>query len=482
MKSILFIDALLYLFGIIGIYLISIKADLPFQTEYNESTITIKKLIGDSASNLEGQSIASINGYVLSSPEETETYLDGLSIGETVKILLSSNTEIKVQLINYYSFSFLILSWLIGSSFFAIAIIVLIKACAQKPARLFHWVCVFTALIMMMTWGYYNIDPKPLGFIFRGILHLSVSIVPALFLHFTLVFPREKKLSSKFWISSLYIVSMIIFIILQYNILSISQDVTISRIKSYVISYNISRIYLIICIIAAIIVFVHSYKTSPSESDKKKLKWILYGLSIGPLSFILLWTLPIMLTDRALVPEELVIILISVIPITFGISIVKYHIMDVDYLINRSVVYALVIGALLIIYLLIIGLLTNFALPVESRISSIISALSVALLFQPVRDRVQKFVDKKFFRVRYNFREAIKNIFAEIHESNDVQFLANKIVKGIDELVPVEKIGFFILNSFSNRLKLLAHKNFDLLVRRSVKFQPEYLKQTCRIP
>ena len=47
-KSILFIDALLYLFGIIGIYLISIKADLPLQTEYNESTITIKKLIADS--------------------------------------------------------------------------------------------------------------------------------------------------------------------------------------------------------------------------------------------------------------------------------------------------------------------------------------------------------------------------------------------------------------------------------------------------
>jgi signal transduction histidine kinase len=482
MKSILFIDALLYLFGIIGIYLFSIKADLPFQTEYNGSTITIKKLTGNSASLLEGQSIVSINGYVLSSPEETETYLDGLNIGNKVKLLLADRRDFEVELVNYYSLSYLILTWLIGSSFFAIAIIVLIKARAQKPARLFHWVCVFTALIMMMTWGYYNIDPQPLGFILRGILHLSVSIVPALFLHFTLVFPREKKLSSKFWISSLYIISVIIFIILNYNFSSISTDATISSIKSYVMSYNISRIYLIICIIAAIIVFVQSYKTSPGESDKKKLKWILYGLSIGPLSFILLWTLPIMLTERALVPEEIVIILISVIPITFGISIVKYHVMDVDYLINRSVVYSMVIGALLIIYLLIIGLLTNFALQIDSRISSIISALSVALLFQPVRDRVQKFVDRKFFRVQYNFREAIKNIFAEINESSDVQSLAIKIVKGIDKLVPVEKIGFFALNPVNNQLKLIAHKNFDFLVSRSVKFQSEYLKTNLPYP
>jgi signal transduction histidine kinase len=481
-RSILFLDALLYLFGIFGIYLLLLKPDLPFQTEYSGSTITIKKLFADSTLLHEGQKIISINGYSLSSPEETETYLDGFKVSDRVKLFFEDQTQVEVVLVNYYSIFYSGLAWIIGSSFFIVAIIVLIKARAQKPARLFHWVCVFTALIIMITWGYYNLKPQVIPIVLRIVLHLAVSLTPALFLHFTLVFPREKKLTTRFWIYSLYIISVIIFIVLNFNFLSVINSLTNNNISSYVLSYNISRIFLIICVIAAVVIFVHAYKTSPSESDKKKLKWILYGLAIGPLGFILLWTLPIILTNETLLPEEAVLVLISIVPITFGISIVKYHVMDVDQLINRSVVYSIVIGASLIIYVVIIGLLTNFAVQVDSRISSIVSALSVALLFQPVRERVQKFVDKKFFKVQYDFRIAIKNIFAELNESNDLQSLAENIVRRVDELIPVQKIGFFLLNHTNNKLKLIAHENFKFLVDHSVVFQPEKLKTSLAQP
>jgi signal transduction histidine kinase len=189
-----------------------------------------------------------------------------------------------------------------------------------------------------------------------------------------------------------------------------------------------------------------------------------------------------MFTHRSLLPEEIILVLVSVIPITFGISVVKYHIMDIDHLINRSVVYALVIVVLLGIYLLIIGLLTNIAVTIDLKVSSIFTALIIALLFQPVRNRVQKFVDKKFFKVQYNFREAIINIFSEMNESNDLPSLYNKIIIGVDKLVQVEKIGYFTLNKLTNRLRLAAHKNFDLLVNRSVKFERENLKTDLSLP
>ena len=334
----------------------------------------------------------------------------------------------------------------------------------------------------MATWGYYNFQPKVIPIVTRTVLHLAVCIVPALFLHFTLVFPQEKKTNLKYLFHMLYSVSGVILIFLTYGFLSLISDGTIDNIKFYVLSYNVSRIYLIACVVTAIGIFIHSYKTSAGQSDKKKLKWILYGLSVGPLSFILLWTLPIMLTDRSLVPEEIVIILISVIPITFGISIVKYHVMDIDHIINRSVVYSVVIGVLIVIYLIIIGLLTNYAVQIESKLSAIISALSIALLFQPIRNRVQKFVDKKFFRVQYNFREAIGKLFSEINESNSIQSLAERIIRRIEWISPVEKIGFFLLNASNNMLKMISHKNFNLLVDHSVKFEPDNLKTNLLLP
>jgi signal transduction histidine kinase len=481
-KTILTIDILLFISGLIGIYLISLKSDLPFTTEYQNSTITIKELMRDSTLSLSGRKIIRINAKQFSSPEETETYLDGFREGDKVNLTFSDQSHIELKLVNYYSILYNILALIIGTSFFIIAILVLIKAKVQKPAQIFHWVCVFTALIIMATWGYYNFQPRVMPMVIRSVLHFSVSIVPALFLHFTLVFPREKKGINKNWLRTLYILSAIIFLALSFNFFNLIFYTTIDNIKSYVASYNVSRVFLIVCVVAAIVVFIHSYRTTPSESDKKKLKWILYGLAIGPLGFILLWTLPIILTDEPLLPEEVILVLISVIPITFGISIVKYHLMDVDQVINRSVVYILVIASLLIIYLSIITLIANFTVGIEPRTASIISALSVALLFQPIRNKVQGFVDKKFFRLQYNYREAIRNIFTEISESNDVQALSEKIIKSVDELIAVEKIGFFILNQLNNRIKLQTHKNFDLLVNRSVQFQPENLQTDLSLP
>ncbi len=460
----------------------SLKGDLPFDTEYHNSIITVKNSISYTGSSLVGKKIISIDGYVLSSPEETEVYLDGFKRDDKIKLTFSDQTQTEVKLVNYYSILYKFLALIIGTSFFAIAVIVLIKARLQKPARLFHWVCVFTALIIMTTWGFYNFHPKIVPMVSRIILHFAVSVVPALFLHFTLTFPREKELSNKYGNYSLYIFSFVIFILLNFYFFFLISDVTVSNIKSYIMSYNISRIFLIVCVIAAVVIFIHSFRTSPSESDKKKLKWILYGFAVGPLGFILLWTIPIILVNESFLPEEIVLVLVSVIPITFGISIVKYHVMDVDQLINRSVVYALVIGFLLIIYLLIIAMFTNFAVKVEPRISSIITALVIAFLFQPVRNKAQKFVDKKFFRVQYNFREALKNFFDEIKESHDINSLAEKIVNRINELVPVEKLGLFILNQSNNKLKLVAHRNFDLLANRSVTFQRENLKTELSLP
>ncbi|NWF89233.1 MAG: hypothetical protein HXY50_07180 [Ignavibacteriaceae bacterium] len=454
---------------------------MPFQIDYKRSADKIIRIENSTDASLINKTILKINSYTLSSPEETETFLDAYSKGNTVKVFFTDHTTVEAALINYYSVLYIFLSWLIGSSFFAIGIVVLIKAKAYKPARLFHWVTVFTALMIMMTWGYYNIEPKPFGYLIREILHLSVSIIPALFLHFTLSFPREKIIGNKKRLSLLYTFSFLVFGLLTYSFVLILLEPTSSRINAYVISYNLSRVFLIICVIIGIAVFIHSYKNSPIESDKKKLKWILFGLFLGPLGFVLFWTLPIIIFRKPMVSEEIVLILISIIPITFGISIVKYHLMDIDQVINRSVVYFFVIGVLLLLYLLIISLLANFAIQVESKVFSIITALTVVLLFQPLKNKTQKFVDKKFFRVQYDFREELKKFFDEIANSFDIKLLAHTVVARIESLLPVKKIGFFILSE-KDKLQLVTHHNFDLLINRTIKFQRENLKTDLSLP
>ena len=66
--------------------------------------------------------------------------------------------------------------------------------------------------------------------------------------------------------------------------------------------------------------------------------WVILGLGIGPLGFIFLWQIPQVLTSVALVPEEVILLISALTPLAFAISIVRYHILDIDIIFNRSTV------------------------------------------------------------------------------------------------------------------------------------------------
>jgi signal transduction histidine kinase len=336
-------------------------------------------------------------------------------------------------------------------------------------------------MVIMMTPGNYNMDPWGIGYLLRVLFHISFSFVTVIFIHFTYAFPKDNTFKNKNIISIFYGISFLFAAALNIYFFRALDFRNINGISEFITVYNLFRVFLIISIIYAIISFSISFKHASSDSERKKLKWVLYGFLIGPGSFLLIWILPHIFFGRSFVPESLMILLVSAIPITFTIAIVKYHLLDIDIIINRSIVYATVIILLLLIYTGIISLLTNIIKEeIFDRISSVFAAVLLALIFQPVKVKVQRFVDRKFFRIQYDFRNAIKSFFSELSEINSVQLLAEKIVIRTNELIPVEKIGFFILSD--NYLKLIANKNFGVLEGRSVRFESAKLKTDLNLP
>jgi signal transduction histidine kinase len=169
------------------------------------------------------------------------------------------------------------------------------------------------------------------------------------------------------------------------------------------------------------------------------------------------------------------------VPITFAIAIVKYHFFDIDFIINRSVVYLAVIASLIFLYIVLFTAISYSLKGLDDTIPAVISVSAAALVLQPARKRIQNFVDKKFFRVQYNYREALKKFLEEIDDCLDINSLAEKVVKRINELIPVEKIGFFELHP-EDKIKLISQRNFEFLKNRAVTFKREELKTTLIKP
>ncbi len=465
-RNIIITDFIIFLFCILGIYNVFHKSALPFNIETQNSNLVITGIESRQSTFKIGDKLISIDTLKLESKEEIEMYLDGKIPGESVvvgaqrdELLLSETVVLK----SFYSIAYLVIASLVGILFFIVSIIVLIKCERVNLRNSFHWAFVFTGMIILMTWGNYSLLPFNLGVVTRVGFHIGYLFAPVFFLKFSYIFPSNIDFTQSRIIGVLRLVAigLVIALSLIFYLFISSNDLELMRV--YISIFDISSLFIGLVILTAISVFVHTYITTKDETDRKKIRWVMIGFILGPLSYLILWVVPFRIWNQPFIPEEAVLLLIAFVPITFGISIVKYRLMNVDIIFNRGIVYATVITVLLLVYMIILSLLTALLNVTNSQTISIIAAISIALLFQPAKMWIQKFVDRKFFRIMYDYRLALKLLNREIKDISNSRKLTEVVVGFIDNLIPLNKIGCFVLSSKSKEFEFSTHKNFDKL-------------------
>ncbi|NOX17901.1 MAG: HAMP domain-containing histidine kinase, partial [Chlorobi bacterium] len=215
---------------------------------------------------------------------------------------------------------------------------------------------------------------------------------------------------------------------------------------------------------------IYTYFSTVEEYERKKLRWIMFGFSVSLIGFLILWVIPSLVFSNGLVPEEFLLLLVLFIPVTFAISIVRYRLLDIDVIIKRSIVYSAVIGLLIIVYAVVIVFITEFLKIDNSVIPPVITALLIALFFQPVNSKTQEFVNKKYFRIQYNFRKVLKSFIDDIRHDNDIKSISGKIIERIEEAIPVEGISVFFTGLsgiqfngvIQENCKNISQSNFDV--------------------
>ena len=280
-----------------------------------------------------------------------------------------------------------------------------------------------------------------------------------------------------------YAVALINFAVLSFFFLETTLASDFVYLRYYVLFFDsFFRLFFIGCVIVAISICIYAYRQATDLEERKRLQWLLLGFFIGPFSFVIFWVLPILFIGHSLMPEAFILIFLTAIPITFSIAIIKYHLMDINLLVRRSVVYTIILAFIIITYVGISSLITLFVSDINPAFPSVLTALAVVALLQPVKAGIQKFVDKKFFRVEYDYREEQKRFLDDIKNIYYIQTLAELIVSRTDNLIPVEKIGFFELSNQTGRVKIIASKGWELLKGRSIRFESENLKTDMSIP
>ena len=137
------------------------------------------------------------------------------------------------------------------------------------------------------------------------------------------------------------------------------------------------------------------------------------------------------------------------IPISMGIAILRYRLYEIDLIINRTLVYALLTVSLAVVYFggvtatqAIFQTLTGQEQ--QPQLAVVISTLVIAALFNPLRRRVQGFVDRRFYRRKYDAAKTLEAFSAKLRDETDLDALSGDLVGVVRETMQPAHVSLWL--------------------------------------
>jgi hypothetical protein len=313
----------------------------------------------------------------------------------------------------------------------------------------FFWLCL--AMFGMFTFSFSGRLDR-LDWFFYWADEVSTLVLPPLFLHFTLVFPEraadwERRRLGRILLPVVYLTA---------TALGISRIVALMRADSNPPFFTgvvgtldrLDPLFLSVCLVGGLAVLVRSLGRVRSVTAHRQLRWIVWGTAVGasPLA-----AYAVLHAFGFNVPPalEFFVAALSLVPLAFASAIVRYRLMDVEVIVKRSLMYAVMAAAILMIYailLRVVGLLFQDDLHQHNTIIAMLATLVMVLLAPPVQRAIQNGLDRAFYRDRYDYRRALVRFARDLNSDLDIDRLTERLVSRIRETLLVDRIAIMLVD------------------------------------
>src|SRR5918993_30956 len=198
---------------------------------------------------------------------------------------------------------------------------------------------------------------------------------------------------------------------------------------------------------------IYSYRRFSSPEQRRQTKWIVLGTTLSVVG-----TFPFQLpVDLSLVggntPLALLLLRTGValsfllVPLSISVAVLRSHLFDIDVLINRTLVYGSLTAMLIGLYLGGIVVLQRLFVVLtgeKSTLAVVASTLLIAALFNPLRRCIQSFIDRGFYRKKYDARKTLESFSAKLRDETDLDALSDDLVAVVRETMQPEHITLWL--------------------------------------
>ena len=394
---------------------------------------------------IEPTALVRIDDIDIKQPADIEFFLTQKKVGDgaVFTIRREGNVEsLRARIIAHYSkVPFPLIYLFIGLACYLIGFTVFILRWKDPKARLLYWLALVFAYTLIVSGGTFILGHGWPSFMPAVLFYFLYPLAPALLFHFAVSFSSGVRHRG---LPPAYLLSLLFGVFFGATVVTAALRSSPGLFRAYAMAFQAFRGYMIVMLLLAFFHFVRAYRRAALEEHKAQIKWIFLGLVFGLVPFILLYQLPVALNLRPLLTDESSSVFFLFIPLAFALSILRFRFLDVEVVINRSLVYSLLTIFTVSLYLFSVrvlhGLFSRLFAGRETYIS-LGSAIIAALAFNPARQRLQAFVDKSFFRQSTDYKRAVLRFNQSSRKAVSGQALVADFAGWAGNFIPVERMA-----------------------------------------
>jgi two-component system, NtrC family, sensor kinase len=282
-----------------------------------------------------------------------------------------------------------------------------------------------------------------------------------LFLHFSAIYPvRQHLFDEKRWRALfLYLptvlllgVSTIIFLRDQLiRVIPSTLDYSPAFAGRF---YKTAFIHFVAALVISAVIMIRRFVISKNTVARQQLKWVVWGSALAIAPFTLLYGIGYILgADTAGPLTDVAVLPLILIPLSFGYSVVRYRLMDVELVVRRAAVYAATTFAIAVLIGLVVYAFGVYALQggvstsgeiTLKLIASIALMAAIVMIAAPVKNYLQERVDRLFYGRRYDLRHSLLDFGRTISANIALDPLLNSLISRLREVMNVERVAIFI--------------------------------------
>jgi hypothetical protein len=325
---------------------------------------------------------------------------------------------------------------------YVVILLVILIAIAILWRRSDDWMALFLALTLILMPALFTSLLQALPDSWQGIQQVLNDAAIATFFLLIALFPNGRFAPRWLWLPTLAIIAVAI---IPFPSISDSVESVVTLVL------GLTTLGACLCLIAS---QVYRYRRVSSAVERQQIKWGVYGFILAIIVNQAYWQplywIPSLrrldsLYSLLAIPDSLLIL--CIVAISFFVAIQRYRLYDIDPLVNKALVYGSLSVILAIVYISgVIGMqaLARTITGQDSPIALVASTLLIAGLFQPLRGLLQKTIDRRFYRAKYDAQKALAAFNATLRQEVSLTELQERLVRIVNETVQPAHVSLWI--------------------------------------